>query len=138
MFPYLQEPLHAGECKEMFEQATRLKLRFSSVRGLIGVEDLWDLSLTNLDSIAVDLHKMLQDTSVSFVRPVTTENTRLQLAFDVVKHVIDTKIVERDTTLVAHERAKKKQQLLEILSRKQNAELEGKTPEELSAMINSL
>lgn len=127
----------------MFEKATRLKLRFQTSRGWMTVEDLWDLPLTgklSLDEIAVALHRQLRETeaSVSFVQPAETDNTELQLRFDVVKYILDVRLKERDAARTANERANKKQQLLEILSRKQNAELESKTSEELSIMINSL
>ena len=36
----------------IFEQATRAKIRYHSPNGLIGVEDLWDLPLTSLNSVA--------------------------------------------------------------------------------------
>lgn len=42
--------------ENIFEFATRNKVRFS-FKGLISVEDLWDLSLTNLDSIYKELNK---------------------------------------------------------------------------------
>ena len=38
------------EAGKLFETATRNKMRFP-FRGMISVEDLWDLSLTNLDSV---------------------------------------------------------------------------------------
>lgn len=38
------------EIGKLFELATRNKMRFP-FRGMISVEDLWDLSLTNLDSV---------------------------------------------------------------------------------------
>ncbi len=124
----------------MFEKATRLKLRFETTRWTISVEDLWDLSLTDLDAVAISLHKLLRqaDGTVSFVTPVAPSNDVLQLKFDIVKHVLDLRVKERDEAKMANERANKKQQLLEILSRKENAALEGKSSEELTAMINSL
>lgn len=124
----------------MFEQATRQKLRFTSPRGLLSVEDLWDLPLAAIDRIAVDLHRQLREaaTATSFVAPEESVNAELQLKFDVAKHVIDVRVKERDEAKLANERAVKKQQLLEILARKQNAELEGMTAEELTTMINLL
>lgn len=127
----------------MFDKATRLKLRFDSPRGLLTTEDLWDLPLTgkvSLDGLAIGLARQLRDSdaAVSFVVPAEAASTELQLRFDVVKHVLDVKVKERDEAKTANDRASKKQQLLEILARKENAELEGKSAEELKNMINSL
>jgi len=127
----------------MFDKVTRLKLRFATVRGLASVEDLWDLPLTghvSLDRIAVDLHKQLREANgqTSFVEPVGGDDGILQLKFDVVKHILDIRVQERDAAKLERNRAEQKQKLLGILARKQDAELEGKTTEELSAMIQAL
>lgn len=119
----------------MFEKAVRMKLRFESPRGLLSVEDLWDMPLTgtfSLNNLAISL----QSGPVSFVEPVV--DTERELRFELVKHVIATRIRERDERSAASDRALKKKQLLEVLSRKQNAELESKTPAELLAMIEAL
>jgi len=121
----------------MFEQASRLRLRFTTPVGLVSVEDLWDLKLTTLDTVAVTLHKALSDSNLSFISENKVDPT-LKLKFDIVKHVIETRIKEREHEKEIFEKNAKKQQLLEILSRKQNAELESKSPEELKALINSL
>lgn len=127
----------------MFEKATRLKLRFNTVRGIVNVEDLWDLPLTgqvSLDELAVRLHNELRESAgqVSFVSPSSSDDSLLQLKFDVVKHILDVRVSERDARKVEADRASQKQKLLGILARKQDAELEGKTTEELSAMIQGL
>ena len=44
----------------MFEKASRIKLRYSTNRGVLSVEDLWDLSLEQLDPIAINLSKRLK------------------------------------------------------------------------------
>lgn len=131
----------------MFEQASRLKIRFESPKGLLPAEDLWDLPLTsttgraNLDDIAKALHRELRDSAetVSFVTPTGgTANTLSQLRFDLVKHVIGIRVEERAKALDATKRAETKQRLLEIISRKENETLEGKSLDELRAMAETL
>ena len=48
---------------ELFKQATQNKYRFESTKGLLTVEDLWDLSLTALDNVAVTLDEQIQKAS---------------------------------------------------------------------------
>ena len=131
----------------IFEQATRRKLRFQVTGGAVSVEDLWDLPLTsrsnrpNLDDIARMLNRQIKQTGeeVSFVEPASsTANDELNLRFELVKYVINVRVQENRAAAEKQDRAAKKQQLLEILSRKENAELEGKSVEELRAMVNAL
>lgn len=133
---------------DMFEQATRTKLRFATPKGLIWVEDLWDLPLTsgtgkpNLDAIAVDLLKEVRasDETLSFVNPSTTSATkeRTMLALNVVKHIINVRMAESRAASEARAKAETKQKLLEIISRKQDTELESKSLDELKAMVSGL
>jgi hypothetical protein len=104
------------------------------------VEDLWDLSLVMLDAVAVVLAKKLKDAdaTVSFLNPAVSANDALQLKFDIAKHILDVRVAERNDAKTAKDRAEKKQKLMEIVANKQDAELEGKTVEELTAMINAL
>ena len=43
-----------SQTTDIFKQATKLKLRFSSVRGDLTVEDLWDLPLTSKSNLSLD------------------------------------------------------------------------------------
>lgn len=129
----------------MFEKASRLKLRFDSAKGLLTVEDLWDLPLTsntgkaNLDDIARDLHRLLKEADeVSFVKPAQGSTESDQLAFDVVKHIIDVRVAERDAAAQKAERAEKKQQILAMIAQKENEALGSTSLEELRAMAASL
>jgi hypothetical protein len=132
----------------LFLTASRSKFRFYSQLGNLSVEDLWDLPLTsakgaNLDEIARALHKQLKesDSDISFVKPASLTKTKveeLQARFDVVKAVIDVKVAERDANLAAKDKAEKKQRLMEIISKKKDAELEGKSVEDLQAMLSAL
>lgn len=128
-----------------FETAVRSKFRFETNRGLVSTEDLWDMRLSsrdgfNLDEIAKSLHKELKDQSdmVSFVSPTLASNVLLQEKFEIVKHVIDVKLAERNAAEEAAKKSAKKQKLLEIIARKQDQELEGASVEDLQRMVNDL
>jgi hypothetical protein len=129
----------------MFDKASRLKLRFTSHKGDLTVEDLWDLPLTsatgkpNLDSIAVDLFNQVKETAtVSFVNTPAKADETVQLKLDIAKHIIETRLVENATRNAAAANAEKKQNLLALISKKENEHLEGQSLEELRAMVNNL
>ena len=122
----------------MFEQATRLKMRFP-FRGLVSVEDLWDLSVRDLDSVFKILNSELKQTKEESLLDVKTkEDAELQLKIDIVKHIVEIKLAEEDLRLKAMERREQKQKILEVLSAKQDESLQGKTVEELEAMLDEL
>jgi hypothetical protein len=125
----------------MFEQASRLRLRFGTERGQLSVEELWQLPLTgevSLDAIAIELDKQTQSTSKSFVNPEHMTDPVVQLRFDIVQHVILVRLAEKKKADEARETAAKKQKLLGILARREDAELEGSSPDELRRMIAEL
>ena len=129
----------------IFEQASRLKLRFTVGNGTIVTEDLWDIPLTNqrntwsLDGIAKSLHKALKEMDeVSFVETVRKGDTTLQLKFDIVKHIIDVRLAENAAAATERATAERKQKLLEALARKQDANLEASSEEDIRAMIDAL
>lgn len=129
----------------MFEKAVRLKLRFETPTGSLSVEDLWDLPLTsttkkaNLDDLAIHLNRTLKDTTTeSFVKKSTHKNEELQLKFDVVRHIITVRLAENETEALKRTNAERKQKLLAILAEKQDADLKGKSTEELQKLINEL
>ena len=122
----------------MFEQATRMKARFP-FRGLVSVEDLWDLSVKDLDSVFKILNSELKQTKEESLLDVKTkEDAELQLKINIVKHIVEIKLAEEDLRLRARERREKKQKILEVLSAKQDESLQGKSVEELEAMLDEL
>jgi hypothetical protein len=128
----------------MFEKASRLALRFSTPKGSLTVEDLWDLPLTSasgasLDNIAKGLNRQIKEaTTESFVVKTSKADAELQLKFDIVKHVIEVRLAENEVAKNAAAKKAEKAKLLEVLSRKQDAALEQKTPEEIEQMIAAL
>lgn len=129
-----------------FEKAVRLKLRFSTPQGTISTEDLWDLPLTsgsasraNLNAIAKGISRQLKaEGEEDFVNPQPKANETLQLQLDIIKHVIQTKQAENEVVATAAAKREQKARLLELIARKQDAALEGKSLEELTEMVNAL
>lgn len=126
------------EANKMFEVAVRNKFRFPC-KGFISTEDLWDLSVQQLDSIFKTLksqEKKAQEESLLEVR--TPEDEVLMAKIEIVKHIVAVKLDEAKQAERAKENRDQKQKILGILAEKQDADLRNKTPEELQAMLNQL
>lgn len=130
----------------MFEKASRIGLRFETAKGLLTVEDLWRLPLTstradrpNLDDIAVGLFRQLKESDTeSFVKKAAKKDDTAQLAFDIVKHIIDIRIAEDEAAAVQRANKEKKRRILEIIAQKEDEQLAGASLDELKAMAESL
>lgn len=128
----------------IFEQASRQKVRFSGPQGTLSVEDLWDLPLTstksraNLDELAVQLHGELEQSGPrSFVGAANPASAVTQLKFDLVKYVIDVKMAENAAERTRRDSAARKQQLLELIERKETESLQNLSIEELRALAQA-
>lgn len=122
-----------------FEKATRLRIRFETSRGNLNVEDLWRLPLAELDKLAIALNKQLKESSEeSFIKAKSKDNKLLELRFDIVKHIIETLLSEDEEKKKAADKRAKREQLLELIAKKKNQELEGKSLEELEAELTKL
>lgn len=122
-----------------FLKASRAKLRFASGKGFLSVEDLWDLSLESLDTIAKAVNKQLKaETEESFIGKRTTKNTELELQLEILKEVIQIKLEEKDAKAARAERNAKLAQLKELAASKSNEALQGLSLEEVNKMIADL
>jgi|688.fasta_scaffold1399464_1 hypothetical protein len=125
----------------MFELASKIKLRFQ-YKGIIGVEDLWDLQLIDLNEIAKKVNRQLKNLDdedfISGDVKVTKEKENLQLQLDILKHIIAIKIEDRELKLKARERLEKRKHLQELIYDKQNKELSEKSLDELVKMLNEV
>jgi len=121
----------------LFEKASRLKLRFSSARGLLSVEDLWDLNLTQLNTLAVSLKKKMKETAEeSFLEEKSEEDTVVKLQFDITLNILETKKVEKKDREQASEKKIKNQKILGVIAERQDEELKSKSIEELTALLS--
>lgn len=123
---------------KMFETALRNKFRFP-FKGQISVEDLYDLSPENLDSIFKTLNSQVKKVKEeSLLVTKTKEDETLSIMIDLVKYIVGVKLAEENARLKVKEQKEKKQKIMEILSAKQDADLQNKSVDELQAMLNEL
>jgi len=130
----------------LFERASRIGLRVVSSKGMLMVEDLWNIPLTsktgalNLDEIAGELNKQLEkQPKKAFVSlDVSMADPALQLAFDIVLHIINVRVAENRQAAQAKARRDQKQQLLAIIAQKESEQLAGQSLEELRAAVAAL
>ena len=122
----------------MFEIATRKKLRFS-FKGWVSVEELWDLSVEDLDSIFKALNSQLKEINEeSLLKTKTKENKELDTKIEIIKYIVKVKLEEEDLRLKAKERREKKQRIMEIMAAKQDETLQNMSMEELERMLDEL
>jgi hypothetical protein len=102
--------------ENMFEVATRSKMRFP-FRGVISVEDLWDLSVQNLDAIFKGLNSELKQVQEeSLLNTKTKEDKELDIKIEIVKYIVQVKLEEENLRLKAKVAKEQKQKIMEILS----------------------
>jgi len=123
--------------EKMFEFAAKNKIRFS-YRGQMTTEDLFDLNLRDLDYIYKCLMEEKKTSEVESLIEKKTENTVLECKIELVRYVFNQKVEEKKAAEAKAENAAKKQKILEILEKKQDAELEGKSADELKKLLEDL
>ena len=129
----------------IFEQASRTKLRFPSSRGELTVEQLWDLPLQSksgfdLDTIAKAVNKDLKSRGEeSFVSTSTDPvKTTLELSLEILKHIIQSKQEENSARLNEAKVRQERERIAGLIDKKQNEALEGETLEQLQARLAAL
>jgi hypothetical protein len=124
----------------IFENATRKALRFPSSKGQLTTEQLWDLSLTNINKIAMAVNselKNLEEESFVEIKP-NPHKSNLKLQLDILKHIISVKLAEKEAQEIKEEKANKKRILLEALEAKENEEVQSMSKEEILKTLDEL
>ena len=124
-----------------FIYAERNKLRFP-YKGSISVEELWDLSLSELDKIYENLtaKEAKQSEGKSLLASKSSQNSKEQKILDVqiaiVEYIFKTKSEELELAKAEQEKRAKDQKIMELIEKKKNEGLESMSIEELQAMLD--
>lgn len=124
--------------ENLFEMATRSKMRFPSTKGELSVEDLWDLSDKDLDVVYKNLKDQEVKSSEESLLDDANVDPKLTAAIGIVRYIFTTK---RNEKLAEKERINKKltqKKYIDALSKKQDEAIEKMSEAELRAMIDSL
>lgn len=129
----------------IFEYASRNKLRFASSRGDLTTEQLWDVPLRSNDGFNLNA---VAKTANEAVKAVNEENfvetsrtpahTRVETAFELVKHIIDVKLADEAAAKKKAENKIKREKLLTALAEKQDGKLSEMSERELKKQIAEL
>jgi len=122
----------------MFEVAVRSKMRFP-FKGQISVEDLWDLRAEDLDLIFKQLNSQVKKASEeSLLNKKSAEDEISDTKIEIVKYIVGIKLAEADARKQARIKKEQKQKILSVIADKQDAALQNKSLEELTAMLGEL
>ncbi len=123
---------------ELFINATRNNYQFP-FKGMINVIDLWDLSLTNLDSVFKTLNaEVKKSEEESLLNTKSKEDEEISNKIEIVKYIVSVKLDEKKKREDAKKNAEMRQRLLEIKAKRQDAALENMSDEELDKALAEL
>ena len=124
--------------KNMFEVATRTKMRFP-FKGMISVEDLWDLSVQNLDKVFKALNSQRKEAQEeSLLNVKSSEDEVLDTQIAIVKYIVGVKLEEQAARVKAAENKEKKQKIMALKAKKDDEEMENMSREELQKLLDEL
>lgn len=121
----------------MYKEARRLGLRFQTTKGNLSVEQLWSLSIDDLDTLVVSLDEAYKNSKISksFIKKRTTADKKIKLQFDIALDVLNTMQEEVETIKEAREIKEHNSKIINLIAEKKDSELAGKSIKDLEKML---
>lgn len=125
---------------DMFIKAMRDHIRFQTNRGPASVEDLWDIKLTELNSMAKSLKSQLKAVEgvEDYLEDKPEADTILKLKFDIVLSILETKKSEKKDSESELTKKAEREKLLALIAKKEEDSLGNLSVEELKAKLEKL
>lgn len=121
-----------------FKEASKLALRFPTSKGELTVEQLWQLSLTDLSNLIKNVKKILKksdDDELSFLDEKNTVDTVNQLRFDCAKEIYIDRKTEQELLRTERERKEQNQKIMSIIANKKEQSLQNMDIADLEKML---
>lgn len=122
----------------IYKKALQENLRFETTKGLLTVEQLFDLSMTALGRVVRNLNKQRRkdnDDELSFLDETSTSDPTLELKFEIVKDIYQTKKQEREDLKNARSKKEHNDKILSLIAKKKEQDLENLPIEELEKQL---
>ncbi len=125
---------------DIFKVASKQKLRFETNIGMLTVEDLWDVPLTgnagsSLDDLAKAFNRRINTSAEESFVGESKVDPKLKLGFEIVKSIIETKLKDKEKAEKAAATKQRNLKIKELIAKKKDEDLEGKTTDELLALL---
>lgn len=119
----------------LFEFATREKLRFP-YKGAISVEDLWDLTITQLNVVYKTLNSEKKTTEEESLLNCRTKDEEALLAkIEIVKYIFQKKQEEAELRKQNIANEERKRRIKELIADKEDQALSAQSIEDLKRML---
>lgn len=124
----------------IFERAARAKLRFLTSKGNLSTEQLFDLSLTELDTVARSVNKAIKsEGEESFIEENQSKTQVIDtLRLEILKSVIKSKQSAIAAAETRAANATRRRRLEEALANKEDASLLEMSADEIKAELEAL
>ena len=122
----------------MFKQASKMKLRFETSRGILSAEQLWDLKQSTLSTSIKHVKEILKkanDDDLAFLVDEQVVDVENQLRFDILKDVYLSKKKEAEERRNAANIKEHNEKILSIIADKQDDSLKDMSIEELQSQL---
>lgn len=122
----------------LFVMAARQKYRFP-YKGMISVEDLWDLGPQALDGVFKELNAQLKrHGEESLLAAPSKEVAVIENKIEIIKFILNTKLQEQAAREQAHANAQQRQHIMEIIASKEEDALRRLSADELREMLGKI
>lgn len=124
--------------KNLFEIATRNRYRFN-YKGVMTVEDLWNLNVEALDAIFKTLNRQKKTADEdSLLTTRSAEDTELANKIELVKYIVSVKLAEAAERVSSAEKKAQRDKIMEIVAKKKDKALEDMGIDELMKKLEEL
>lgn len=122
----------------IFEYAVRNKLRFP-FRGMLSVEDLWDLRVEDLDKVFKVLNAQVKEQKEeSLLDKKSKEDAVLDIQIEIIKYIVNVKLEEQEARQKEAAKKEQKQKIMSIIANKKDEALQNSSIEDLERMLAEL
>ena len=122
----------------MYKQASRIGLKIQTPKGVLSVDQLWSLSLSDLTTAIISIKKMLkktEDDDLDFLKSINVKDPENELRFNILKDIYLTRKKEIEDIKAENEKKAFNTKILDLIASKQEDELKNKSIDELEALL---